>query len=404
MSTNETVMPDENLQTEEFGKKRSLGGAYKIFVYFFGVFASSFHIYIAITGIWEAYKFRAVHFALLVPLAFLMYPFSRRSPRNRFTLPDVGIALVTFLIAGYFGIYKYAEIVQRIVFVNKVSDLDFFLSIILVICVFEAVRRVVGYPMVIVALCILAYGMFGQYLPGAAGHPGFRLVRIFENLVMTPEGIFGIPMGASATFVFLFVLFGAFLEVSGVGDFFMDLACGLAGGTRGGPAKIAVVGSVLFGTIQGSAISNVVSTGTFTIPLMKRLGYPPTFAAAVEASASTGGQIMPPIMGAAAFLLAEFVGIPYISLAGMALVPALLYFASVFLMVHFAAGKMNLKGLDRETLPKILPALKERGLLMLPLVVIVFVMILGYTAYFAAFCAIVSVVSVSIIVKFINKK
>jgi TRAP transporter 4TM/12TM fusion protein len=244
--------------------------------------------------------------------------------------------------------------------------------------------------MPITALAFVAYALFvAKVAPGS----------VVEINYLTTEGIFGIPLSVSATYVILFILFGAFVERSGAGKMFMDFALSLTGHSVGGPAKVAVITSGLFGTISGSAVANVMTTGTFTIPMMMRLGYRPAFAGAVEAVASTGGQIMPPIMGAAAFVMAEFLGVSYLTVAVFALIPALLYYVAVFVAVHFEALRTGMKGLPREECPRLLPVLKERGHLFLPLVIIVAVLVSGYSAPFAALFGILSVVPVALMRK-----
>jgi TRAP transporter 4TM/12TM fusion protein len=285
------------------------------------------------------------------------------------------------------------------IYVDPLTPWDWVFGVIIILLVLEATRRIIGVPMALVGVLSLVYAYLGPYLPARIAHPGFPLTQVLEHLYLTSEGIFGIPLGASATFIFLFVLFGAFLEKSGAGKFFIDLACGLAGGIRGGPAQVAVVTSALEGTVSGSAVANTIGSGTFTIPLMKSLGYKAHFAAAVEASASTGGQIMPPVMGVAAFILAEFVGIPYISVCVAALIPALLYFLAVGFMVDFEAAKLGLKGLPREMRPDLKKILREGLHLLLPLFALIYFLVEGYTAFRAAFYAIVVVIASSFLRK-----
>jgi TRAP transporter 4TM/12TM fusion protein len=270
-----------------------------------------------------------------------------------------------------------------------VSNTDLVVGAIGILLVIEAARRVVGLPMVCVVLVFLAYAFAGPYMPGVLAHRGLTVGQLVGHLYYTTEGIFGIPLGVSSTFIFLFILFGAYLESTGLGKFFIDLANSIAGWASGGPAKVAVLSSGLMGTVSGSSVANVVGTGSLTIPMMKKLGYHKNFAGAVEAAASTGGQLMPPVMGAAAFLMAEFVGVPYIDIVKAAVVPALLYFAGVWLGVHFEAKRGKLKGIPREQLPHFFTLLKERGHLALPLIIIVYLLVSGYTPMRAALVAIV---------------
>jgi TRAP transporter 4TM/12TM fusion protein len=252
----------------------------------------------------------------------------------------------------------------------------------------EGPRRLVGTALPITALLFLAYGYFWIDL---------RPAEILDQMYLTTEGLFGIPLAVSATFMVLFIMFGALVERTGTGKLFMDFALALTGSAAGGPAKVAVMTSAMFGTISGSSTANVMTTGTFTIPLMKRIGYKPAFAGAIEAVASTGGQIMPPIMGAAAFIMAEFLGISYVQVTIFALVPALLYYLAVFLSLHFEARRAGMQGLPRAELPRLLRVLGERGHLFLPLVIIVGILLAGYSAPFAALCGIASAVPAALL-------
>jgi len=251
----------------------------------------------------------------------------------------------------------------------------------------EAARRAVGLPIVIIATIFLLYAYLGPYFPEFLAHRGYSLNRIASHMYFTTEGILGIPLGVSATFIFLFILFGAFNEKTGLGQLFIDFSNAIAGWASGGHAKVAVVTSALEGTVSGSSVANTVESGAFTIPMMKRLGYRPEFAAAVEAAASTGGQIMPPVMGAAAFIIAEFLNMPYIEIAKAAAVPACLYFLGIFIEVHFEAKRLNLRGLNRAELPKLSTVMVERGHLFLPLGAIIGFLLAGFTPLYSAFCA-----------------
>ncbi|MGY6570021.1 MAG: TRAP transporter permease, partial [Salinarimonas sp.] len=247
----------------------------------------------------------------------------------------------------------------------------------------EATRRATGWALTITAALFLLYGLtWGNQSVGI----------MLDQLYLTTEGIFGIPLYVSATYVMLFILFGAFVERSGAGQLFMDFALSLAGHTSGGPAKVAIITSSMFGTVSGSAVANVMTTGTFTIPLMRRTGYRPAFSGAVEAVASTGGQLMPPIMGAAAFVMAEFLGTSFLTVATFAIFPAILYFVAVFMAVHFEAKRIGLKGIPKPDLPRLGTVLRERGHLFLPLAIIIGVLLSGYSASFAALSGIVSVI------------
>ena len=290
---------------------------------------------------------------------------------------------------------------------GSATPLDVVVGVIGVILVLEAARRVVGVPIVIVALVFVAYAFAGPYLPGRFAHRGVDVASLVEHLFFTTEGIFGVPIGVSSTFIFLFILFGAFLEKTGLGQFFIDISNAIAGWASGGPAKVAVIASAMEGTVSGSSVGNVVGSGSFTIPMMKKLGYKPEFAAAVEATASTGGQIMPPIMGAAAFLMAEFTNIPYGRIALAAIIPAGLYFFAVFTQVHFEAKKLGLKGMKRDELPKARDILLKRGYLIIPLVAIIWLLTEGATPMKAAMWAIIisiAIASIASVFNLIRKK
>ena len=346
---------------------------------------SIFQLYTATFGVLDAQLQRAVHLGFGLALVYLLYPSRKRWSRTKVHPLDVVLAILGAASPAYI-VLEYQQLVLRS---GTVTMSDLAVGLIGILLVVEATRRVVGIPMVMVVLCFIAYAFAGPYMPGVLAHRGLTLNQLVGHLYFTTEGIFGIPLGVSSTFIFLFILFGAYLESTGLGKFFIDLANSIAGWASGGPAKVAVLSSGLMGTVSGSSVANVVGTGSLTIPMMKKLGYHKNFAGAVEAAASTGGQLMPPVMGAAAFLMAEFVGVPYIDIVKAAVVPALLYFTGVWLGVHFEAKRSNLKGLPREQLPKFGRLFIERGHLALPLVVIVYLLVSGYTPMRAALVAIV---------------
>ena len=346
---------------------------------------SVFQLYTAIFGVLDAQLQRAIHLGFGLALAYLLYPFRRAWTRDHYFHPiDIVFAVLGAATPAYLVI-QYRELITRAGTVSPVDTVVGGLGILLVI---EATRRVVGLPMVTVVLAFIAYAFLGPYMPGVLAHRGLTPEQLIGHLYFTTEGIFGIPLGVSSTFIFLFILFGAYLESTGLGKFFIDLANAVAGWASGGPAKVAVLSSGLMGTVSGSSVANVVGTGSLTIPMMKKLGYNANFAGAVEAAASTGGQLMPPVMGAAAFLMAEFVGVPYIDVVKAAAIPALLYFTGVWLGVHFEAKRKKLKGIPRAELPNPLMLLKERGHLAIPLIVIVYLLVSGYTPMRAALVAI----------------
>ncbi|HSB80332.1 MAG TPA: TRAP transporter permease [Candidatus Methylomirabilis sp.] len=362
---------------------RGLTGWIGICLRWLAIAMSVYHLYVGATGPPEALVFRGIHLAFATTLILLWYPVGARSPQARPAILDWACVLLCLISIGYLFL-RYDYVMTRMSYVTPLERWDLILGIVLTIMVLEATRRTIGPALPITALVFLAYALLGPYLPPLLRHRGFSLELIIDQLYLTTDGIFGIPLAVSATYVILFVLFGAFLEKSGTGQLFMDFASALAGHSPGGPGKISCISSGLFGTISGSAVANVMVDGWLTIPLMKRTGFRPHFAAAVEAVASTGGQIMPPVMGAAAFVMAEFLGVPYITIAKHAAIPALLYYLALFFAIHFEAQRTGLRGLPREELPSIRSVLIDRGHLFVPLLIIVYLMLMGYTAPLAA--------------------
>ncbi len=359
---------------------RKLTGIPRWIVYCIGVAFSCFQVYTAAFGLLPAQLQRSIHLAFSFVLVFLLFPFRHSKTSNR--LRWYNYLLAAF--ACYVGLYmmlNYHRIMQA---GGDYATVDYVFAGFGILLTLEAARRVVGIPIISIAIVFLLYAYFGPYFPGFLAHRGYSLERIASHMYLTTEGIMGIPLGVSATFIYLFVLFGSFREKSGLGQLFIDISNAVAGWASGGPAKVAVVTSALEGMVSGSSVANTVESGSFTIPMMKRLGYRPEFAAAVEASASTGGQIMPPIMGAAAFIMAEFINIPYLDIAKAAAIPACLYFLGVFIEVHFEARRCKLRGMSRDELPRFGVVMAERGHLFLPLIAIIGFLLTGYTPLYAA--------------------
>lgn len=346
---------------------------------------SCFQVYTAVFGVLDAMIQRSVHLAFGMSLIFLLYPTSKKWSRTRLHPLDLALAIFGALTPMYI-IANYSQLVLR---AGTATTADMIVGVIGIIIVLEAARRIVGMPIVIIAGIFIMYAFTGPYLPGKLAHRGVDVADLVQHLYYTTEGVFGIPLGVSSTFIFLFILFGAYLEKTGLGQFFIDISNGIAGWASGGPAKVAVISSALEGMVSGSSVANVVGSGSFTIPMMKRLGYKPEFAAAVEATASTGGQLMPPIMGAAAFLMAEFTGIPYGRIALAAALPAFLYYVSVFAQVHFEAKRLGLRGLRKDELPDSKDLFLKRGFLIIPLIGIIGLLVSGFTPMYAAFYAII---------------
>ena len=336
---------------------------------------------------------RTTFIALVLFLAYLLYPAKKNAPKNTNKVPIYDIILA-FVSAGSF-LYMGINYEQLVAQAGNYTQIDIAVAMVAIVLLFEACRRVVGVPILVVVGCFIAYAYFGNMIPGTFGHRGFTIQRIATHLYFTTEGIIGTPLAVCSTFIFLFILFGAFLERTGVGQFFIDIANSIAGKATGGPAKVAVISSALQGMITGSSVANTVGSGSFTIPMMKRMGYRPEFAAAVEAAASTGGQIMPPIMGAAAFLMAEMTGIPYSNIVIAAIVPAFLYFSGIMIMVHLEAKRYGLKGLPAEEIPNFFKLMFSYWYLLLPLIVLVTMMMTGYTPARSALVAIVVAIIVS---------
>ncbi|MCX7029450.1 MAG: TRAP transporter permease [Spirochaetes bacterium] len=328
---------------------------------------SGFHIYTALFGVLDSHLQRAVHLGFVLTLVYLLYPASKRMRRDRVNPVDLLFVAASLVCLGYL-VVNYRSIVTQ---AGRLTLIDVWVGTVGIVLLFEAARRIVGLPMVIIAALFVLYALIGEPLPGVFAHKNILIRQLVNHLWFTIEGVFGIPLGVSATFVFMFLLFAAFIEITGVGKLFIDLGNWLAGWASGGPAKVAVITSAFEGMVEGSSVSNVVGSGSFTIPMMKKLGYRPEFAGAVEAAASTGGQLMPPIMGAAAFLMAEFLNVPYTTIAAAAAIPAVLYFFGIFAGVHFEAKKLGLRGMPRSELPKFLYILRTEGINFIPLIAII---------------------------------
>jgi TRAP transporter 4TM/12TM fusion protein len=328
---------------------------------------SLFHIYTGLFGVLDAHLQRAVHLGFVLTLVYLLYPAVKGMRRDRINPVDLLFVAASLVCLGYL-VVNYRSIVTQ---AGRLTPTDVVVGTVGVLLLFEAARRIVGLPMVIIAGLFVLYALFGEWLPGVFAHRNISIRQLVNHLWFTIEGVFGIPLGVSATFVFMFLLFAAFIEITGVGKLFIDLGNWMAGWASGGPAKVAVITSAFEGMVEGSSVSNVVGSGSFTIPMMKKLGYRPEFAGAVEAAASTGGQLMPPIMGAAAFLMAEYLDVPYTTVAAAAAIPAALYFFGIFAGVHFEAKKLGLRGLPRAELPKFLYILRTEGINFIPLVAII---------------------------------
>jgi TRAP transporter 4TM/12TM fusion protein len=335
---------------------------------------------------------RGIYVFITYILVFLTYPMWRGSPSHRPSVLDIVLAIVSAFVVGYW-ILEFESLNYRM---GNETPMDFYVSLVGIIVSLEVCRRVLGISLTLVGVVFIGYCYFGPYMPDIIAHRGFSLERIVNHVYLKQEGVFGIMADVLVTYVILFIFFGAFLKKSGAGKFFLDLPLALVGKSTGGPAKVAVVASGFFGSVSGSAIANTVSTGAFTIPLMKKAGFRPHVAGAIEPAASTGGMFMPPIMGAGGFLMAEMTGTPYVQIMKMAIFPALLYFLAVYVMVHFEAKRYGLVGAgDGSKGPKAMEILKKEWFMSLPLVIIVTMMLLGYSPGYAAVMATISCVAVS---------
>lgn len=381
----EEISAEEVLQKfDKESDKREPDGFWGYVISGICILFAVFQLYTAIFGVLDAHLQRTIHLCFGLTLIYLLYPARKSWSRKKMNPADVVLAALS-VFATLYLVVEYDQLVLR---AGLNTSTDIMVGLLGTILVFEAARRTVGWPMITVALVFLIYAFAGPYMPGIMAHRGVSFDELISHLYFTTEGIFGVPMGVSSTFIYLFILFGSYLEATGLGKFFIDLANALAGWAIGGPAKVAVLSSGLMGTVSGSSVANVAGTGSFTIPMMKKLGYRPSFAGAVEAAASTGGQLMPPVMGAAAFLMAEFVGVPYIDVVKAAVIPAILYYTGIWIGVHYEAKKYGLKGTPREELPKFGALLAEKGHLAIPLIIIVYLLVTGYTPMRAALYAI----------------
>ncbi|CAO3857780.1 TRAP transporter permease [Achromobacter mucicolens] len=364
---------------------------------------SIFHYYTAGFGLLREATHRGVHLAFVLSLIFLVFGFSKshyqRQPKSTWYSPG-GIPLYDWIIAIALALsvlyipYIFEDLAFR---VGNPLPQDVLMGSILLIGLLEATRRAMGWPLPIIAIVFMAYAMFGPHFPGLLKHAGNTWSQVVNHMYLTSQGVYGVAVGVVATYVFHFVLFGVLATRIGLGQLFLDVASTVAGRYAGGPAKVSVFGSAMFGMISGSSVANAVTVGSLTIPAMIRVGYPRHFAAGVEAASSTGGQITPPIMGAAAFLMIEFLGIPYQQIAIAGIFPAFLYFFGMFMQVHFEAKREGLRGLTPEEMPKLKQSFKMRWPTLIPLAMLIGMLASGRTPYLAAFAGITGCIVVGIL-------
>lgn len=374
---------------------RKLAGYAGLVVGLVAVTMSVYHVYARLTTYapdQQALLYITLAFSLV--LSFLLWPRSKGAAPDRVPWADLALAGLSLACIGYM-FWNYSYIVNRFPTADALTRMDMAVGITATLLVLEATRRTIGAALPIVAIVFLFYGFAGPWLYGWTYHRGLTLEITIDQVYYTTEGIFGVPMTVAATYVILFIIFGTFLEKSGAGQFFMNFANAIAGGARGGPGKVAVVSSSLFGTISGSAVANVMVDGWLTIPMMKKTGFKPEAAAAIEAVASTGGQIMPPIMGAAAFVMAEFQGVSYTQVMIAAAIPALFYYGALFAAIHFNAVRSGLKGIPREELPILGHIMLRQGHLFLPVIVLLVLLLYGFTPTYGAIIATVALVGIS---------
>ncbi|CAH0196594.1 TRAP transporter permease [Roseomonas sp. CECT 9278] len=377
---------------------RDLHGPTAIFVSAMLVALSAFHYYTAGFGILTEHWHKSIHLAAVLGLIFIMFPTKHEFGPRIGNVPVTDWVLAALVAASCFYLpLVFDELTFRIGMPNLP---DMIMGTIMIVLVLETTRRAMGWVLPAIVIVFILYGLFGNHLSGVLAHPGSSWEAFLSHVYLTQEGIFGIPVKVVATFVFHFVLFGVLATRMGLGQFFIDIASIIAGKYPGGPAKVAVVSSAMFGSISGSSIANTVTTGSLTIPAMKRVGYKPHFAGAVEAAASAGGQITPPIMGAAAFVMIEFLEIPLTTLLIAAAVPAAMHFWGVFVQVHFEAKRLGLRGMEPNEIPRLWPTIRDGWPTVIPLVLLVYVIMQGYTPYLAAFVGI----SACIVVGFLNPR
>lgn len=379
------------LNYKDGGKKRKLEGTDKKIIRVIAVVMSLYQLWQSVFSSMQPQLHYAIHLTFILVLCYLYFTPAQNKDRGKITKKDYVVVLVIIIIGAYYA-SQIGRYLVRWPQIDSLSTADIIIGIALSIFVIDGTRRTMGYVLPTIGIIFLVYALFGDLFPGSFGHRFIAPVDVLDQLVFTTNGIFTSPIAVASTFVFLFCLFGSFFSYSGAGAFFHKFSMALAGKYAGGAGKVAVVSSGLFGMINGSPTANVATIGSFTIPMMKKEGYDSVFAGAISAVASTGGGIMPPIMGTAAFLMVEMAGIPYKNIAIAAAIPAILYYSSLLFMCHLRAKKTGLKGLPASELPNMKETLKEGFLFVLPLVVLVVMIMMGYTPSLAAVAGIVCVI------------
>jgi TRAP transporter 4TM/12TM fusion protein len=361
-------------------------------VYWIAIGIALYHFITSFIGYPATHLHRSLHVSLILFMTFFLYPRSKKSSRKHIPWYDIVFALASLAVA----VYVWTDYINFVNRMGSPNTMDVIMGTMLILLVLEASRRISGWPLVILSVIFLLYGLYGRSAPGIFMHRGYTWRALVNHIFINTEGIYGTSVDVAASYIFLFILFGTIMNKCGMGKFFNDLALAFAGSSKGGPAKVAVIASGFLGSINGSAVANVVTTGAFTIPLMKKTGYSNEFSGAVESSASVGGQLLPPIMGAAAFIMAEMIGIKYSSIVVSAAIPALLYYLGILIQVQLRASKQNLQGIPKSDLPKLGQVMREQGHLLLPIVFLLYMLLFsGSTVIFSAFWAIVATIVVS---------
>ena len=388
------VMTDAD--EDKGGKKRELEGAWKYIITALCLSLAAFQLYAAGSGLVDDKYVVSVHLAVIILLIYLLFPATKHSSSKAPTVIDIILGLLSFCAALYVAVFAKKINAQM----GIPTKMDLIFGVICLVLVLEATRRAIGMAMPIVACVFLLYAVFGRQIPGVFRHAGFTVSKIIKLLYLTDEGIFGTALNTSATYVVLFIFFGAIMSEIGMSKFLSNLALALAGGSVGGPAKVSALASGLMGTVSGSTSANVATTGVMTIPLMKSVGYSPEYAGAVECVASAGGQIMPPVMGAAAFLMAQFIGVQYSVIVFAAIIPAFLYYLCVWVSVELRARRQGLKTLEKDQIPKLGSTFGDYGHMAIPLIALIyFLSVKGYNPIYAAWLSIL----IAIVVSFFRK-
>jgi TRAP transporter 4TM/12TM fusion protein len=391
MLTEEQQKLIESFDKESSVRRLNPGLLSRIF-YWACIAVTLYHFITSLIGPPVVLVHRSLHVSMMLALGFVLYPFWKKSSYREISWCDWVLIVLSLAVPLYVWI-DFLGVVER---AGMPNGNDVIVATVLTVLVLEGSRRMTGWALPILSLVFITYGLFGRGMPGIFGHRGYTWVQLSNHFFANTEGIYGTSVGVAASYIFLFILFGAVMSKSGMGAFFNDLAMALAGHTKGGPAKVSVISSAFLGSINGSAVANVVTTGAFTIPLMKKTGYSREFAGAVEACSSVGGQALPPVMGAAAFIMAEILGVSYSVIIIHAAIPALLYYLGMLIQVHLRAGKMGLVGLPRDRLPKVKAVLRDKGHLLIPIFLLLYLLLFsGTTVVFSAVITIVSTIVVA---------